>query len=49
MQLTLQASVAAMVNAQGMMAADDEIQCRAARGNWLRLDDEARPADFGCC
>ena len=33
MRLVIQASVAAMVNAQSMMAADDEIQRRAAKGN----------------
>ncbi len=33
MRLVLQASVAALVNAQSMMAADDEIQRRAAKGN----------------
>jgi hypothetical protein len=33
MRLTLQASVAALVNAQSMMAADDEIQRRAVKGN----------------
>ena len=33
MRLTLQASVASLVNAQSMMAADDEIQRRAAKGN----------------
>lgn len=33
MRLTLQASVAALVNTQSMMAADDEIQRRAVKGN----------------
>ena len=33
MRLTLQASVAALVNAQSMMASDDEIQRRAVKGN----------------
>lgn len=33
MRLTLQASVAALLNAQSMMAADDEIQRRAVKGN----------------
>jgi hypothetical protein len=33
MRLTLQASGAALVNAQSMLAADDEIQWRAAKGN----------------
>ncbi len=33
MRLTLQAGIAALVNAQSMMAADDEIQRRSAKGN----------------
>ena len=33
MRLTLQASVAAILNTQSMMAADDEIQRRAVKGN----------------
>tara|TARA_R110000868_G_scaffold391868_1_gene662191 strand:+ start:1016 stop:1306 length:291 start_codon:yes stop_codon:yes gene_type:complete len=33
MRVTLQASVAALVNAQSMMRADDEIQRRAVKGN----------------
>ncbi|MDA1229870.1 MAG: hypothetical protein O2856_03765 [Planctomycetota bacterium] len=33
MRLVLQASVAALVNAQSMMAADDEIQRRGVKGN----------------
>ena len=36
MRLTLQASVAALVNAQSMMAAVDEIQMRAVRGNYWK-------------
>ena len=33
MRLVLQASVAALVNSQSMMRADDEIQRRAVKGN----------------